>query len=269
MQSEDRRSWVWSLPDGGASNDWPRFRSRLESVAVRRDFDLIELATDDQEPLLLLRREAADSAVRRLLVAAGFHGEEPAGPWGVLDFLEHAPEPLLYSASLCLLPLVNVSGFRAGTRLNARGENPNRGYRGVPGEAPSQEGRVLLRQRATLRSVAYDGLLTCHEDVLLHHAYLYSLERAAAPGELTRALLAVNGAHFPLHPDGIIDGCTVAGGIIFNHHDGSFESWLMNEGIAYAACVETPGQHPLAQRIAAHRAMIEAFVRGPVQARDQ
>lgn len=253
------------MPDGGASNDWHRFRARLCAVAGRRAFELIELATIGGEPLLMLRRDAPDVAAPRLLVAAGFHGEEPAGCWGLLEFIEHAAAELLDAANLSLLPLVNVTGFRAGTRLNAWGENPNRGFRGVPGETPSREGRILLTHVAALRLAAKDGLLTCHEDVLLRHAYLYSLERSPTPGTLTRELLAANAVHFPLHPDGIIDGCPVSGGIIFNHHDGSFEAWLMHEGIAYAVCVETPGQHPLERRIAAHHSMIEVFVRSSVR----
>jgi hypothetical protein len=107
----------------------------------------------------------------------------------------------------------------------------------------------------------------CHEDVLLSHAYLYSLERAETPGELTCALLAANAEHFPLHPDGLVDGCAVNGGIVFNHYDGSFESWLMSHGIAYAACVETPGQQPIARRIAAQHRMIDTFVRKSVAMR--
>jgi hypothetical protein len=38
----------------------------------------------------------------------------------------------------------------------------------------------------------------------------------------------------------------------------------MSHGIAYTACVETPGQQPIAQRIAAQRAMIDTFVRAAI-----
>lgn len=254
------RPWRWTLPDGCASNDWDRFRERLQAVAARRGHELRVLGTAGGEPLFLLQAGAGDHAAPRLLLASGFHGEEPAGPWGVLAFLESAPTELLDAVRLSVLPLINVTGFSKGTRFNAWGENPNRGYLGLPGESPSREGSVLLEHRELLVPAAQTGLLTCHEDVLLSHAYVYSQERADAPGELTRALLATNAAHFPLHPDGLVDGCAVRGGIVFNHYDGSFESWLMHGGIPYAACVETPGQQPIARRVAAQRAMIETFV---------
>jgi hypothetical protein len=254
------KPWTWILPDGHASGDWIRYRRRLETVAAGRGFELETLGTACAEPLLMLRGGANHPSAPRLLVASGFHGEEPAGPWGVLEFLETADQELLSRVRLTVLPLVNVTGFRAGTRFNLHGENPNRGYLGLPGENPSHEGQLLLAHPALLLEAARDGLLTCHEDVLLSHGYVYGNERAAAPGAFSRMLLAANAAHFPVHPDGTVDGCPITGGIVFNHHDGSFESWLMELGIARAACVETPGQHPIERRIAAQRAMIEAFL---------
>jgi predicted deacylase len=253
------RVWNWTLPDGTASNDWGAWRGRLAAVAQRRGFALQTLGECNGEPLLMLRGRSRSPGAPRLLVASGFHGEEPAGPWGVLAFLETAPEAVLAMADLSLLPLVNVSGFRAGTRFNAARENPNRGFLGLPGEAPSREGRLLLDHAPLLREAAADGLLTCHEDVLLSHGYLYSQERWRSPGRLPQALRAAIAAQFALHPDGFVDGCAVIDGIVFNHYDSSFESWLMTQGVACTACVETPGQQPIERRIAAQRAMIEVF----------
>lgn len=253
------RAWTWMLPDGTASNDWEAWRGRLIPVAQRRGFALHSLGEWNGEPLLMLRGKSRIPDAPRLLVASGFHGEEPAGPWGVLAFLESAPDAMLAAANLSLLPLVNVSGFRAGSRFNAAGENPNRGYLGLPSDAPSREGRLLLDHAPLLREAAADGLLTCHEDVLLSHGYLYCQERWRLPGRLPQALRAAIAAHFALHPDGFVDGCAVIDGIVFNHYDSSFESWLMTQGIACTACVETPGQQPIERRIAAQRSMIEVF----------
>jgi hypothetical protein len=260
VENAGTKSWTWILPDGRASSDWVRYRRRLEIVAAGRGFELKTLGTACGEPLLMLRCGAIAPSAPRLLVASGFHGEEPAGPWGLLEFLEAADQELLSRVQLTLLPLINVTGFRAGTRFNMHGQNPNRGYLSLPGENPSNEGRLLLDHGDLLLEAARDGLLTCHEDVLLSHGYIYACERAATPGEFSQTLLAANAAHFPVHPDGAVDDCPISGGIVFNHYDSSFESWLMELGAARAACVETPGQHPIERRIAAQRAMIEAFL---------
>jgi hypothetical protein len=259
-------AWTWSLGDGTASNDWDRFQDRLLKLAQLRRLQVEDLGPPGEPPVLLLTRDAPGDAAPRVLIGSGFHGEESAGPWGVLAFLESVEELLLASVHLAVLPLVNVSGFRQGKRFNDLGENPNRGY--LPGsEAPSREGRVLLSHRARLRDSARDGLLACHEDILLSHCYVYGMERRDSPGEFSRGLLRTNASFFAIHPDGEVDGCPIKDGIVFNHQDTSFESWLLLEGARHGACVETPGQQPFAHRIAAQAAMMRFFVEHSVSGR--
>jgi hypothetical protein len=261
------KTWTWLLGDGTASNDWDRYHERLQAVASRRGLRLEDLGPPGHLPLLLLTNNPNDAAAPRILIGSGFHGEEVAGPWGVLAFLESVEDWLLAGVGLTVLPLVNVSGFREGKRFNDLGENPNRGY--LPGsEAPSREGRILLSHGARLRAAARDGLLACHEDILLSHCYVYGMERRDSPGEFSRGLLRANASFFAVHPDGEVDGCPIRDGIVFNHQDTSFESWLLLEGARQGACVETPGQQPFLQRIAAQAAMMRFFVEHSVSGCD-
>jgi hypothetical protein len=222
MQYGDPTPWTWTLPDGGRSNDADALQQRWKALREAGGWRAEVLGCIGDDPLTLLQRPAADPAAPHLLIAAGFHGEEPAGPWGLLRFI----------------------GANAG------------------GIAPSREGRVLMAQAARLLEAGRDGVLSCHEDIQQTACgYLYSLERAATPGPFSRTLLAANARHFPIHPDGQVDGCPIEGGIVFNRHDGSFEAWAMELGVARAACVETPGQADIATRITAQADMAEAFVR--------
>lgn len=262
MQEAERRSWIWPRsPEAGAgpSNDLAAWRHRLHELAAQGGWRLQELGPVLGEPLTSLHLPARRGAPR-LLIASGFHGEEPAGPWGVLAFMAALPSAWRGAVDLRLLPLVNVSGFSAGQRFNRLGENPNRGYLPAFPEAPSAEGRVLKRHARRLTAWARDGLLTCHEDVLLAHTYAYTFEPHRRPGALTRALLSEAARHFELHPDGEVDGCPVRGGCVFNHRDSSFEAWLTARGVAVAACYETPGQQPFERRVAAQAAVMRAFV---------
>ena len=253
------KAWTWRLDDGTASNDWDCYRERLLAVASRRGLRVEDLGPPGHLPLMLLANGPVTATMPRILIGSGFHGEESAGPWGVLAFLESVEDSLLAGVGLTVLPLVNVSGFREGRRFNDLGENPNRGY--LPGnEAPSREGRVLLSHGNRLREAASDGLLACHEDILLSHCYVYGMERSNTPGEFSRGLLRANASYFEVHADGEVDGCPVRDGIVFNHQDTSFESWLLLEGTRHAACVETPGQQPIGRRIAAQAAMMRFFV---------
>ncbi|MEJ6001627.1 M14 family metallopeptidase [Paucibacter soli] len=262
---DTEKSWTWELPpDCGAqlSNDGAALLAQLLQTAQLRGFSARELGRVADHPIWCLTRPARRSDAPRLLLASGFHGEESAGPWGVLRALRDASTESLDRVHLTVLPLVNPTGFNAGRRFNEWGENPNRGYPSLAVEdgPPSREGRILLEHAELLLDAGRDGVLSCHEDVGVEQAYLYSFERSARPGAFSQALLAANTAHFPCYPDGLVDDCPIEGGIVFNHYDGSFEAWLMEQGALRAACVETPGQQPLASRIAAQAAMMTAFI---------
>lgn len=256
------RPLIWPRPGGaGASNDREAFDTEFAALAQRRGFRVEPLGVALGHRILLATRRPEAGAERQLLIAAGFHGEEPAGPWGVLEFLRVAPDALLERVTLGVVPLVNATGFAAGRRFNARGENPNRGYDpAIADECLSAEGAVLLGQRERVLAAARDGLLCCHEDEGVQAAYVYALEPAETPGRFSRGLVETMARFFPLVPDGQVDGCPVADGLVYNRHDGSFESWAVRHGVPAAATVETPGRADFAQRVAAQAALMTTFV---------
>jgi hypothetical protein len=263
--------FVWQLADGTASNDVLAFEAQLADCMDRlqwpaRVLGQVELG-GASHPLKLWHaddlplkraRQAIHQVKPQRLIATGFHGEEPAGPWGLLRWLQSGPD--LSGVALSLLPLVNRSGFAAGTRFNALAQNPNRGYGAAATVAPSAEGQVLLRHGAVLRALSRDGALCCHEDQRTSQVYVYSFEPAAQPGPRSKALLQAAAAHLPVMGDAEIDDNAVKSGVIFNHFDGSFESWMAEQGNSFAACIETPGQCDMEARIAAQAAMMAAFV---------
>ena len=259
---DPHQAWTWQRADGaGSSNDIDAWRGELAECAQGGDWQLQELGPVLGQPLPLLRRSPVRGGAPRLLIASGFHGEEPAGPWGVIEFMRTLPDGLAAQVDLSLLPLVNATGFAAGTRFNAQGENPNRGYgMHANGDLPSIEGSRLIAEVERLLPLAADGLLTCHEDVGLSHAYAYTYERGPDPGPFSRMLVATAAEHFELHPDGVVDECPVSDGLVYNRYDGSFECWFSEQGVPRAACVETPGQHDFTRRVRAQAALMRAFV---------
>jgi hypothetical protein len=100
--------------------------------------------------------------------ASGLHGDEAAGPWGVLEFLKGRYDPRAGGAECPVYPLVNPFGFDEERRLNAYGLDINRTF-GVD-DVPAQEARVLLGDMARRK---FSLLHTLHEDSSRTGAYVY------------------------------------------------------------------------------------------------
>lgn len=89
-----------------------------------------------------------------------------------------------------------------------------------------------------LSELSRDGILTCHEDVLMTETYVYTFEPEQSPGHFSHRLRDVLGQYFPIANDGDIDDCPVKDGVIFNHYDSSFESFLVREVPQLVAAVK-------------------------------
>ena len=202
---------------------------------------------------------------KNILIAGGFHGEEPAGAWGIVHFFETATAEELDKLNLHFLPLVNPTGFNCNRRENDWGENPNEGFIGA-GKNPSREGALLVRNLDTVLKAASHGFLSLHEDCDMRDAYLWMNEKGReTPGPFPHAIIKTLAAHFDIfsgtipHRDGEV---TIRDGIGFNATDDSFETLLINYGIPLTATPETPGHPdvPLQDRIACARDVIAAFI---------
>lgn len=239
---------------------------KVYQVAAKRGLTVQELGKIDNDPLLLLTPSVLREGPK-LLVAAGFHGDEPGGCRGIIRFLENVEPTLFQALNLSFLPLVNPTGFRLGQRTNEWGEDPNRGLvhhesdRGPSEPLPSREGAILLQHLPLLKSLAADAFLSLHEDVEYGQFYLYAFENADKPGPFSKDLRAEATKFFSLFPDGPLEGGVVHDGIIFKYHDGSFEDLLFHSGVSRTASTETPGLAELEKRVEANAALVTALAR--------
>jgi hypothetical protein len=217
-------------------------------------------------PLLGMRQPGP----RPVVVTAGFHGDEKAGP---LTLLEHVAEISAYAAErgvgLRIYPCVNPSGFEAHTRYNLSGERPNNDflrYETQPGSwrGELREGEGFLRvapagdgvpkETAALtreldRVGSPTAALDLHQDNFIHGALFYAYifgDRARY-----RPLLARSGAQIPVLRSSIVDSGHEPGtdvradeeGFIVCH-DGSITDRFHRAGVPYTAAIETTTETP-------------------------
>jgi hypothetical protein len=207
---------------------------------------------------------------RTVVVTAGFHGDEKAGP---LTLLAHAPEIVAYAVArgvgLQIYPCINPSGFEAHTRYNLSGERPNNDflrYRVEPdvwrGElrqgqsflevAPLREG-APKETAALARALDAAGVpfaaLDLHQDNFIHGSWFY----AYVFGDLAayRPLLARSGSLVPVLRGSIVDSGHEPGSDVFADgegfivsHDGSITDKFQRDGVPYTAAIETTTETP-------------------------
>ncbi len=244
------------------ASDMDTLLREIIDAGKQRGLISVNLGQIGHDPLLLLRAPVSSDSRPCLLLAGGFHGEEPAGCWGLLDFLKLAPNHLFERAAISILPAVNPSGLRKGQRRNVWGENPNRGFcpASTDQPEPSREGAILLDNLPMLLEIGRDGFISLHEDNEMRSFYLFTFEKAESPGAFSLELKATEERYFPRVPDGMVEGSHVKEGIVFRECDGSFEDRMFHEGVPKTACTETPGLYPMDTRVDANHALAVTFV---------
>ena len=220
-------------------------------------------------PRTLLFAELGDPAASLVSLSAGVHGDEPAAPWALLAIVR---DGLLDSRfGYRIWPCLNPSGYVAGTRANADGEDVNRSFsRG--GTTP--EARAVFTANRDRRFIM---ALDLHEDFEAEGCYVYEpLRPGFTPYFSGPIVAALDGAGLPVQtirdefdlgaPPGVeltelyrLERGTVL--VDYEVEMRVFEGLpsslaLMYRGTPAALTFETPRPRPWDERIAAHRVAV-------------
>ena len=228
-----------------------------------------------QWPLLKLQTPGR----ARLVITAGFHGEEPAGPLTCLHHLEQILEcARARDVAVTIYPCINPSGFEGGHRYNASGEQPNNDFLRYETEGGIIKGE-LAPAEPFVRWFLYDGgpketravradlersptphaAIDLHQDAWVrrpcHYAYIFG------PREPFEALVrqsvpfAKAAVHLTVYENKLTDGC----GLIVDH-DGSISDYFQRRGTKWVATLETSTVTPLERSEQVNLLWVKAFV---------
>ncbi|MFH1570172.1 MAG: M14 family metallocarboxypeptidase [Gemmatimonadota bacterium] len=202
--------------------------------------------------------QAGRRARRRVLLASGTHGDEPAGPLAALRFLEREPTALVEAFDFWVLPCLNPWGYVHGTRANGDGVDINRSFE----DASTPEAAAVRR---LLRGERFDLLFEFHEDWEFEGYYLYEVRRGGAlVGPRIVERVAALG---PIHPGPAVDGYPALGGVIHPTPEVLERQQIGQKALplyVYHSCAdhvvtsETPSTWPLELRQQAQLAALEA-----------
>src|SRR5579862_798481 len=152
-------------------------QARWKALRGTHDVRVREVACVNA-PRTLLCVESGDHALPSIALAAGVHGDEPAGPWALLELVESQALDPRYAYRIW--PCTNPSGFDAGTRENADGVDVNRTF-GRGGQSPEAKA-ILMANRDRKFALSID----LHEDCDAEGFYCFEY----GGGEIGRAVVA-------------------------------------------------------------------------------
>ncbi len=220
-----------------------RFLKELQSLEIGLFWELSFLSPS--LCYLHYKQPSKFKKVPLLYLSAGIHGDEPAGPRAILQFLQR-PD-LWHDLEIYIFPILNPTGFTLGKRENRDGVDLNRDYR-MP-----QTSEVKLH-RAFLDAMPELSAAVClHEDWEASGCYLYHLTDGTDM-ELGSRVLEAMSRILPVELSALIDGQEAAKGLIQRHENMmDIEDWpeaiyLARSLTKCCFTLETPSSFPLEKR---------------------
>ncbi len=214
-------------------------------------------------PRTLLCAEIGDANAPAIVLAAGVHGDEPAGPWAALNLAAcGALDPRFHYR---IWPCTNPSGYSRGTRENQDGVDVNRNF-GRGGQTP--EARAIVTAN---RDRKFALSIDLHEDCDAEGFYCYEYGRS----EVARAVIdAVRESGFPIQDLARCDlGAPFAAaklhdGVVAPHADAeqeaiggiSYSMYMVRRSASIALTLETPTRFPFETRSAMHSIAVKAAI---------
>lgn len=193
----------------------------------------------DLPRFLFIGPKGGDDPIRIGLFAA-IHGDEPAGAYALVQFiqaLERHPE-LATGYCLFIYPVCNPTGFEDNTRHNRRGHDLNREF-----WKNSEEPEVKLLQ-SELVAHALDGIVSLHTDDTSDGAYGF-VSGATLTKHLLEPALRAAGEILPRNQNAVIDGFNAQDGIIRQGYLGVLSAPPKLRPRPFEIVLETPHAAPL------------------------
>ena len=195
----------------------------------------------------------------RIYLSSGCHGDEPAGPYSLLEMMNEGFFDDGIEWLIC--PLLNPTGMMAGTRENAQGVDLNRDYFKKVSVEVSGHAEWLEAQRVP------DMFLSLHEDWESTGFYLYEIQKNVCKSMAQKILGAVSNT-MPIEPNDTIDGHEVREqGWIFHQTQADVpDQWpeaifMAERGATVSYTLETPSSRELKERVRSHKLAVQCAVR--------
>lgn len=251
--------------------DYDGYLADFASAATQIGFTKETIAHIDGDPIDVWTRAAQTAQPAqptqptnrpaRLILSAGIHGDEPAGPAALLRFLQEG-KYLSHEIDWVLMPALNPSGLRLGTRENADGIDLNRDFlRGDTTEVAA----VIRWHKA--QATPPDAHFSLHEDWEAKGFYMYAINTGRYPCYATELVTRLC-SRFRLQAVGPVDGHELTRTGLIGHEAAPDEPenwpeaiWIVKNFPTLSYTFEAPGGFTPQARVHALHIALEMAVR--------
>ncbi|CAN5305302.1 hypothetical protein BH23VER1_BH23VER1_15080 [soil metagenome] len=239
----------------GHDAEWLHGRWRQLAEEVSAEVDV--LGESGGYEVLGITTSGLGAGAPGIYLCAGVHGDEPAGPLGLLDWAEAHPDALRTGAYL-ILPCFNPWGIVHNTRHDDRGQDLNRRF-------DDQMHPHIRAWRRYVEGYRLSAGVTLHEDYDAYGCYLYEVAGDGVPRH-GDALLAEVAPIIPPDPRTEIEGRPARLGLVDVSERprdlaGQPEALALHAlGVPWVMTFETPSEFSLYDRSRAQRRFLEAVV---------
>ena len=235
------------------SHDVPFLLKRWHAVARAARLKVETVHVSSGHPVIFLHTPSVDQP--RLYLSAGVHGDEPAPVSALLEWAEENVM-LLRRLTVALFPLFNPAGLALNTRADHRHIDLNRRFH----DASHPHIKAWWR---CIGDMTFTTAVCLHEDYDAQGTYCYELNRSSRPFLADAALRACDHI-IPRDAQRTIEGRRAIDGIIRRKQIPDLPG--LPEAIALylhsterSLTFETPSEFSLADRVAAHKALLTAI----------
>ncbi|HRY62808.1 MAG TPA: DUF2817 domain-containing protein [Candidatus Paceibacterota bacterium] len=223
------------------------FLEKLRAVCLEKGLklQLIGFAGNDKDfPIYKIVVPGTAKNKKTIFFSAGIHGNEPAGPWAVIEFLKKFSPKKYRGPRMVIVPVMNPFGFENNKRRNAVGIDINRHFR----DSRLRGDNKLIYDNIKDENVFF--FHSMHEDPDVKKFYAYGYEEK--PEKIYRDVVKVGGGFFKINKSKKIYGDVSENGLVLNDKGGSLENRLVHDRIPFILCTETPGKEPFEKRTRAN-----------------
>jgi hypothetical protein len=192
------------MPSSWRTSRYTELVQRLERLD-QDTFSVEEIGTLEDYLIFLVRTKPAKGKTE-VLLTAGIHGDEPAGPEAVMAAMESGfLKKWAGKFNFTIIPCINPTGYDLGTRENENGVDINRSFDNAKVYESSSVKKFLTGKR-------FDLFIEFHEDWEYDGYYLYELAKDGKKfGK--KIIEKLKKGKFPIH-NGVADGRDTVNGIV-------------------------------------------------------